>query len=232
MIENLRLDAANSSDSTKAQGFGGVFTGLANSESSRFYNDVTTSNSKYSTSNIIGDNQGNRFPRYNNTNTNSASDNVQYISNSIRGYGNYYTWSAAMANTDNLITKSDSESANTSICPTGWKLPYGDNSGNGNASGGFYYLGVQLNATTAGSNNSNIWRKYPNNFLLTGRIWGNANSSISDRGNFGYYWTSSASDSSPKLALAFYWNITNTLSPGTASIYKQTGSTVRCLKSN
>ena len=230
MIENLRLDAANSSDDTKAQGFGGVFTGLANSESSRFYNDITTSNSKYSTSIITGDNQGNRFPRYNYTNTNSSSSNVTWGNANIRGYGNYYTWSAAMANTDNLITKSDSESANTSICPTGWKLPYGTDSGNGNTSGGFNYLGIQLGATTASSANSNTWRRYPNNFLLSGWIWGNSSSTISNRSTQGYYWTSAAYDSQPKLSYAFSLDSSTKLYPGTYSSYKQSGYSVRCIK--
>ena len=89
MIENLRLDAANSSDRTKAQGFGGVFAGLANSEpASNFYNDISSSsttlaNSLYyrgtqsGTATIdigVGDPPRFRMPRYNNVNTNKPKE--------------------------------------------------------------------------------------------------------------------------------------------------------------
>ena len=78
MIENLKLDAAHSSDATKAQGFGGVFTGLADSEDDHFKND-STANSKYTSSaiNSTGGTSwvGYRFPRYNNNNTNIGGTN-------------------------------------------------------------------------------------------------------------------------------------------------------------
>ena len=113
MTENLRLDAENSYNSLLAQGYYtstiyGNFTGLANSEDSRFA-DSTVANSLYSidgsTANTI---QGDlyykyRFPRYNNSNINRSltasynggNDSIYY---QWYGYGNYYTWAAAMAN--------------------------------------------------------------------------------------------------------------------------------------
>lgn len=175
MIENLRLDTNNSTDATKAQGFGGAFSGLANSETANFSNS-TTSNSKYSTSNITGSNQGYRFPRYNNSNTNSTVSNMTVANANIYSYGNYYSWAATKANTGDLTTASDSETAKTSICPAGWRLPYGNDSGNGNAAGGFYYLNYKIN------NDSNITdgtatarlRAFPNNYLYSGYLEGNS----------------------------------------------------------
>ncbi|MBQ3353099.1 InlB B-repeat-containing protein, partial [Candidatus Saccharibacteria bacterium] len=132
MIENLRLDTSGSTDETKSQGFGGVFTGLADAEPA-WADNSTTANSLYSTdgstaNTISGSNQGYRFPRYNNINTSSRASSPTTGTNvNIYSYGNYYTWSAAMANTESLTSYSASEAANTSLCPTGWRLPTGGN---------------------------------------------------------------------------------------------------------
>ena len=193
MIENLRLDAANSGDSTKAQGFGGNFTGLANSESANFTNS-TTANSKYSTTNITGSNQGFRFPRYNNANTSSPATNMSTTDTNIYSYGNYYTWAAAMANTTNIQSSSISESIGTSICPSGWQLPYGNNEGNGANRGGFYYLLYKLNNDSWSIDDWSFaptLETFPNNFLLSGSY---NNSTFYRRGLEGGYWTSTNSD--------------------------------------
>ena len=78
MIENLRLDyeaTRGTANQALAQGYGGVFTGLAEPETDSFA-DVTTPNSLYTADTtsttlnvIIGDNLGDRFPRYSNDNT-------------------------------------------------------------------------------------------------------------------------------------------------------------------
>ena len=191
MIENLRLEADDSSDSTLAQGFGGVFTGLADAESANFTNS-TTANSLYSTdgsttNTISGSNQDYRFPRYNNQNTQSRASSPTGGSNNIYSYGNYYTWSAAKANTERLTSYSASEAATTSLCPAGWRLPYGRNTGNGAVAGGFSYLDKQLGGTGANSSSSTTptgkvmseaWRSYPNNFLYSGLFFA---SSAEDR---------------------------------------------------
>lgn len=247
MMENLRLDAANSTDSAKAQGFGGVFTGLANSEDTNF-SDSTTANNKYSTSNITGNYQGYRFPRYNNNNiniggTNSASvileitpgcwhidcsesksDHAQWYS-----YGNYYTWAAAMANTENLSSASSSESVSTSICPVGWALPYGRNTGNGAISGGFSYLDTQLGGTgNEQYGDTGRWRSFPNNFVYSG-TWRVANAH--SRGLDGYYWSRTAD----KYNYSFSMIISNyRIEPGTNKGWvsgKSYGLSVRCLTS-
>ena len=262
MMENLRLDATNSSDSTKAQGFGGVFTGLASSEDT-YFSAAITANSKYSSSNITGSNQGYRFPRYNNNNTNIGGTNLADVTLTVTpgiwnataanmtdeewdeqnnegnndhvqwyGYGNYYTWAAAMANTTAMNDVSTSESANTSICPTGWKLPYGRSTGNGATSGGFSYLDMQLGGTGSYQYDndgeeivSNRWRSYPNNFVYSGFF---NNSTADDRGSGGDYWSSTAASSDSVYILYLY---SGNMNSGTGYSSKSRGRSVRCLAS-
>ena len=196
-----------------------------------------------------------RIPRYRNDNTNTEttinpnttvanmagpSNNGDYKAN-IYSYGNYYTWAAAMANTgvyENNTTTVDadgytpSEAAGTSICPSGWKLPYGRDTGKGAASGGFSYLDVQLGGTGASSTGNTIptgvemskkWRRYPNNFLYSGvanTTW------VNDRGSYGYYWSSTAN----VVASSHYLLLNSSgVKPGTNSNGKYRGSSVRCL---
>ncbi len=245
MIENLRLEATNSSDETKAQGFGGVFSGLATAETSNFSNS-TTANSKYSTTNITGDNQGYRFPRYNNANTNSTVSSMDVVGSNVYTYGNYYTWAAAMANTNNYtsptatIDGKTSEDAGTSLCPTGWRLPRGGNKSK-ESTNDFWALVVTginngtnpsnyssntapyFTGDTEGINVSKAIRVYPNNFSLSGYI---SDSSIYSRGNNGRYWASTASSDSNSYLLAL--NASNVY-PGTSVNNKFYGGSVRCM---
>jgi uncharacterized protein (TIGR02145 family) len=229
MIENLRLEADDSSDSTLAQGFGGVFTGLADAESANFSNS-TTANSLYSTTNITGPNQSYRFPRYNNQNTQSrASSPTSGTNVNIYSYGNYYTWAAAMANTEDLASYSASEAAGTSLCPTGWQLPYGRNTGNGSTAGGFSNLDIALGGTgasqssAAGTTQSKAWRSYPNNFLYSGSV----SSSVNSRGSYGFYWPSTAY--SVSYAYYLYFNSTSVDPRTYNSGDKYSGRTIRCV---
>ena len=236
MIENLRLEADDSSDSTLAQGFGGVFTGLADAESANFTNS-TTANSLYSTdgsttNTISGSNQDYRFPRYNNQNTQSRASSPTGGSNNIYSYGNYYTWSAAKANTERLTSYSASEAATTSLCPAGWRLPYGRNTGNGAVAGGFSYLDKQLGGTGANSSSSTTptgkvmseaWRSYPNNFLYSGLFFA---SSAEDRGNSGNYWSSTAYSIYYSYRLSLSGSNVN---PGTNNYLRYNGYSIRCV---
>ena len=248
MMENLRLDAENSTDSSLAQGFGGAFTGLADSEDANFTNS-TTANSLYSTSTITGSYHGYRFPRYNNNNTNIGGtnsagtsltvspgvwdpthwDNDQYNEGNNDhsqwyGYGNYYTWAAAMANTTSITTKVTSDAAGTSICPTGWRLPSG-----GSMAAEFGALDIALGGIGSYQSDSNgkeivsnRWRVFPNNFLYSGNFNG---SSAGNRGTRGYYWSRSANTS--YLAYSLYLN-SSYLSPSNYDP-KNFGFPVRCL---
>ncbi|MBR3229075.1 InlB B-repeat-containing protein [Candidatus Saccharibacteria bacterium] len=200
MMENLRLDAANSANSSLAQGFGGVFTGLANSEQLANFTNVTTANSKYSTTNITGNYQSYRFPRYNNINTASRASSPTSGNNNIYSYGNYYTWAAAMANTNILNTRTESERARTSICPAGWRLPTGGDYKTG--TNDFYILTKTISGTEPGE--YGYWEEeadddvdavlqpltsYPNNYIYSGFIYDNI---VRSRNDSGELWSTSA----------------------------------------
>lgn len=243
MMENLRLDASNSTDSSKTQGFGGVFTGLANSEDIQFRSN--TSNSKYSTSTVSS---MYRLPRYNNNNTNiggTNSNNVELVpipvcnedyandctanlSNHAQwySYGNYYNYPAAIANTTNFTTVSASDSANTSICPKGWVLPYGGTSGAGLTNGSFSYLDEQMGGDGFSTelvyddDFSQNWLSYPNNFTMAG-YWSDASG---ERGTFGAYWSRTSSSDT------FAWRFTVTdYSVGYSSMNKTFATPIRCI---
>ena len=223
MIENLRLNnnstTPNWGDNSLSQGFGGVFSGLANAESENF-SSSTTANSLYNTGNAY------TMPRYNNNNTNSPVANMTGADGNIYSYGNYYTWAAAIA--DTTAHSSSTDVINTSICPAGWHLPYsgsGTGTNGDNTSGGFYNLNYKIN------NNSNVTdatagrnlRAYPNNFVYSGYF---NDSSAIIRGSSGFYWSSTAINSYDAYNLYFY---SSSVSPGTGSNYKYSGNSVRCV---
>ena len=247
MMENLRLNntATGNSDGSLAQGYGGVFVGLADPETSNFSN-TTRANTLYSTDNITGGNyRGYRFPRYNNANTNaratnpSATDNRATATSShgtnlstfIYSYGNYYTWAAALANTNDYNNPTDqidgktSETVNTSLCPSGWRLPYGRATGNGSTSGGFYYLNYKINNDSNVTNEvaSRKIRTFPNNFLYSGHI---DSGSTSTKGSKGFYWSSTSGSGSSPYDL-FFSN--SSVSPGTYYDSKYYGNSIRCI---
>ena len=203
MIENLRLGSTNSDNATGAlaQGYGsstdyGNFSGLANSENN--FSDSTTANSLYysgtqsgtATINIGTTNYPSyRMPRYNDVNTSARASNPTSGYNNIYSYGNYYTWHTAIADTT-AYTLDNISVTNTSICPSGWRLPKGGNKTRieSNDDNDFWNLAVDI--LNSGSNPSNYSssvypyyngaeanqlydnvRKYPNNFVLSGRFY-------------------------------------------------------------
>ena len=262
MIENLRLEAANtigSANEALAQGYAtsttyGNFTGLATAESANFSTtNPPVANSLYgtdgSTTNTIqGGNSSYyyaRIPRYNNLNTQSRASNPTSntfaqddTTGGMYSYGNYYTWPAAIANIKQYTGPTDqtegttSETVYTSLCPTGWRLPYGRDTGSGAAAGGFSYLDIRLggtgaqsssNTTPTGTAMSRIWRSFPNNFLYSGDFY---NSKSVGRGSITLYWSSTANDSTTSFRLQM--SSTN-VSPGTSTYNRSLGSSVRCV---
>ena len=247
MIENLRLDydAAHNTDGSLAQGYGGQFAGLALPETDTFSN-VTTANSLYysgiqsGTASIdIGttNNPDCRFPRYHNNNTNTditvnpntTVANMTSGGENVYSYGNYYSWPAALANTNyyDSLTATDSngktsETANTSICPSGWRLPYALTYGNGNTPGGFYYLNYRLNnnSNITNATSSNIFRSYPNNFVLSGYP---TNITTTE----GYYWSST--NSTYYGSSAYNFSITKKSISVSSYDYKYKGKSIRCV---
>ena len=261
MIENLRLEntAAHNSDGTLAQGYGtsttyGNFEGLANAESTNF--NTTNANSLYYSGTQSGTASVNintsnypayRMPRYNNLNTQSRADypTSNVFSNddpngSIYSYGNYYTWPATIANTTHYSSASatdtngnTSETANTSLCPHGWRLPYGYSTGSGATSGGFSYLDTMLGGngdlsdsttTPTGLTMSKAWRTFPNNFLYSG--FKNSDT-FSARGVYGRYWSSKAGGNAYARALSIDGD--TMVYPGTSNLYKSSGNSIRCI---
>ena len=246
MVENLRLNESVSASliSSGSQGIGGDFTALPNSENANFSNS-TTANNLYNTGNAY------TMPRYNSNNTNrsltasysgtGSSTYYQWYS-----YGNYYTWNAAMANTNSLTSYSASESARTSLCPTGWHIPTGGDktritTDNNNEFWNLIVVNLNNNTLPANYDSSSspyyngsteagpvdkLIRAFPNNFVYSGNF--NTASAYS-RGSSGYYRSSSADASN----YAYYLHFTSTgVYPGTSNNGKYYGRTVRCLLSS
>ena len=263
MIENLRLNADDTLGDTNkalAQGYGtsttyGNFTGLAPSEDANFTTtNPPVANSLYSTdgsttNTIQGGNSSYyyaRMPRYNNNNTNrsltasySGTGSSTYYQ--WYGYGNYYTWPAAIASVIEYtsatatVDNKTSETAGTSLCPTGWQLPYGRSTGNGALPKGFSYLDTQMggsgtiadsSTTPTGAERSKMWRRFPNNFVYSGRF---NTASAYNRSSYGYYWSSTAYNNDTSYYLYLYSSL---LRPGTDNIDKYSGRSIRCLVSS
>ena len=232
-----------------SQGYGGGtgygnFVGLANRETS-YFSSSTTANSLYSTNTsgnkmVIGtSNASYRFPRYNNYNTYNLVDSTTYTQNyinsssptdsgtnyrtasNIYSYGNYYTWAAAIANTNRMTNSSAPEAAGTSLCPSGWTLPTA-----GSATKDFGLLsqgyGDAGDSTQSGAVNNRL-RSFPNNFLYSGFY---SSTSTSNRGLAGYYWSQSATSDS--YGAYFYLAHPNSLGPS-STYYKYYGQSMRCI---
>lgn len=271
MIENLRLEAEDTidaEDKNLAQGYGvsttyGNFTGLATAENANFDTNATA-NSLYSidgsTTNTIQGGDSDfyyaRIPRYNNLNTqnrtNNPTSNIFNASNTIGGmysYGNYYTQAATIANVKPYTTPTSiddegktSETANTSLCPKGWKLPRGGDktreltndfwtlivtSINGDIKPANYDSLAYPNyaGTPEGSNVSMAVRSFPNNFLFSG-LFVTSNSLY--RGEIGYYRTSTISDNGfTGYTLQIQRN--SRVYPGTSASFTGEGDSIRCL---
>ena len=220
-------DVTTANSIYKSDGSGDVFDSANNT-----LEDIGTSN-----------NPGYRFPRYNNDNTLNLVDSITYTQNyanasnpsdsgtnyrtssNIYGYGNYYTWSAAMANTNYYTSSSTSESANTSICPSNWHLPSSNGSTKEYGTLSQRYGGTgntQSGTAQSGDIMSNRFRTFPNNFLYSGDFGG---SSAFTRGSYGRYWSRSASSSS----ISYYLCLYSTNFYPSYNYYKYSGYSVRCL---
>lgn len=235
MTENLRLDAENTRGEANAalsEGYGGVFVGLANSEIVGF-NGTTDSNSLYSSSNIIGADLVNRLPRYNNNNSRLSDssliddpgfsvENGNMSGNYYRwySYGNYYSWAAAKANTTRIINNTGeggAEETKTSICPTGWRLPFVGNTND------FRELDEAIDdgqGTAAVS--SVLWTTYPNNFVVSGSFYHQNDY----RGWYGDYLSGSGTEGYTPYLRVWHGGYAY---PGTHSTFRTSGGAIRCI---
>ena len=237
-----------------AQGYGssstyGNFGGLADAESSNFSSSTTANSLYYSgtqsgTASIdIGttNSPGYRMPRHNNLNTSTRATNPTsntFPNNNTTGgmysYGNYYTWHAAIADLT-YNGEINQSTTGTSLCPAGWHLPKGGSSANASNSEFWQYgLAIMGNAPSnsgayqSSETNANgdtatkALRKYPNNFLYSGYF---TTSSAIGRGSYGYYWSSTASNSNYSYLLLLY---SSNVNPGTNNYSKSLGQSIRC----
>ena len=225
MIENLRLEntGIDNTNGSLAQGYNSSFIGLADPEPADFI-DSTTANSLYSIdgstdATISGDYQDHRFPRYNNSNTNSRQSSSGYSpTRNTYSYGNYYTWHAAIADTTHYYS---GDHNTTSICPAGWHIPTGIAT-----TGEFALLDIALGGTGSRSFSpvlSNRYRSYPNNFLYSGFF----DEYADYRSYYGIYWSSTAYSSDRAYEMSLY-NLYDGVYIGEWN-YKYRGRSIRCM---
>ncbi|MBR3246673.1 hypothetical protein IKF87_02205 [Candidatus Saccharibacteria bacterium] len=125
--------------------------------------------------------------------TNNTSTNYS-ASSDVYSYGNYYNWYSATAGHGKYDDNYGGYHSPGDICPAGWRLPMkGDNS----STGDYLSLDIALGGNGGDSNISNLYRSYPNNFVLSGAY--NAEAPTEDRNSEGIYWTNSTGLSGPSI---------------------------------
>ena len=137
----------------------------------------------------------------------------------VYSYGNYYSYAAAIGTT--TANNTNNNSATTSICPAGWRLPKGGNKTRIESNDDNDYWNLVVDGINNGTNPANyssttspyytgnpegtdvlkLIRKYPNNYIYSGSLYG---SSFSNRGSNGGVWSSTASSSNFAYILYFY----------------------------
>ncbi|MBO7720594.1 hypothetical protein J6S35_03120, partial [Candidatus Saccharibacteria bacterium] len=144
------------------------------------------------------------------TNSSACDDQSMVLDSGNDNYGAYYNWYAATAGTGTYETTTDTS---YSICPKGWRLPKGGDSGE------FQTLYGKYNSSTllSGANGPN--------FTFAGwRIGG----SMSYTGTESYNWSNTAYYN--HSAYTLYLSIWDVYPARNA--YKYQGSTVRCINAN
>ena len=169
----------------------------------------------------------------------AADDDEQYISSEAcqeahsdcgahNHVGNYYNWSAAVANNNTAGITKDFTNVETSICPAGWRLPTGRDSNNTAASREWnavlYAEGVASSPTGDGYTSDGF------NKIRTAPLWlirsGNTSSSLFRIGGMGVYWSSTVYAGSGAYNL--YFDSASVIAAN-GSYSRYFGETVRCL---
>ena len=231
-IENLRLADKDSSNndielsSTNTHNPSLPLTNIYDSSTTSYHlsptsslaYDTTTAPEGWCTTNSAACDDQSRLRTDNTTLfTDNTSSNYS-TSNNVYSYGNYYNWYSATAGHGKYGSSYGSGyTAPGDICPAGWHLP------TGNTTGEYYALNTALNAGATDSTASNGLRSYPNNFVYSGNVNG---SSVNNRGSYGSYWSSSASNSNVAYSLFFG---SSSVSPGTSLSSKYYGRVARCV---
>ena len=209
MIENLRLDNTANITTSNTQSnngaWGGVFIGLADPEPlSNFTSYSIIPNSLYDTTNITGDLQRYRYPRYNNDNTTRVNGANPY------SYGNSYSWAAAVADTSLNNTDGEFTITSTSICSSGWRLPIQESDGDHTSD--YSTLHTAMGNYTFDSTASQNWKKYPNNYLTENPY---VSSSFYNTSHSGSYYYSELNIHSDNLYIG--------------RVYRETPNAIRCI---
>ncbi|MBR2837141.1 InlB B-repeat-containing protein [Candidatus Saccharibacteria bacterium] len=238
MIENLRLDNKPTlntvaTDTDVPGGWDGMYTNSANSTKSK---QLPASTDSWCNT----DTQGCDDQAIINTNNiaNPASLSNYGTGSNVYSYGTYYNWYAATAGSGTYSTSTNAQHVTASLCPSGWVLPQG---GATATDGGqtvntdnsdFYKLGKAITGAEPESNRwtqyyyagqSNAFRDYPNNFILSGFHQGGA---VSLRGAQGRYQSSSA------YSAVYFYDLyidSTAVYPGTQYEHKFYGYSIRCL---
>ena len=178
MMENLRLDntaatlSSSNTDHPAISGLAASSDDVCNKNQTSCFNQskLNTNNTNIGGSNASGTTLVATPYTLEGTN---AEHKLQWYS-----YGNYYNWYSATAGTG--IWSSSPTDATGSICPSGWTLPTGGNNGQ------FYALNLVVNSGY--TNITDSLRKYPINFIFSGR---RVSGGEGDRNSQGHYFSSS-----------------------------------------
>ncbi len=177
MIENLRLNPQDANTTIDTTNTNNPSEGFVSNIANNFKGN--TSATTWATCNYASASCFNQvsFSAANINRSNTASPTTNNQTTSWYAYGVLYNWYTATAGYGTYNMGSGTTAGD--ICPAGWHLPHGK-TGND-----FEVLQTALeDAGAAGS-----WKKYPNNFVLTGYYYG---SNTTNRNVFGYYWTATA----------------------------------------
>ena len=185
--------------------------------------------------------------------TDNTANRVSYASGAtmstdanLYSYGNYYNWYSATAGRGTYGFSTNNNSTAGDLCPTNWRLPKGGNKTRivSNDDNEFWNLVVDaLNNSTNPANYASsttpyyngateagpvdaLVRTWPNNFLHSGYVNG---ASLSTRGSYGRYWSSTAYSSNGAYGLYFY---STSVYPGTSGYTKYYGWAIRCMVSS
>ena len=147
--------------------------------------------------------------------------------------GNYYNWTAAAASNNSTNISTDNSRAANSICPKGWRLPNTSTTNNEyNEFGKLFYQSQMITSPSNGSNSItyqenglNSIRSNPYYFVRPGYV--NGNSTLTNSGINGYYWSSTINSNNGAYDLLVG---NNNLSPANRSFYgRVSGFSVRCI---
>ncbi len=127
--------------------------------------------------------------------------------------GNFYSWTAATAGAGNNTLTAGS--VNQSICPKNWALPA--NGAYGNLFASYGTIDVNNNLVYGEQSILNA----PLYFVYGGSV---GNSSLSNAGSRGYYWSSTASNASSAYGLYFIAGVSPSNNGG-----RYVGMSVRCV---